>query len=97
MKFLADLQKSIIKKNGMYMVYIIIFLISFIIPLPEYKMYLEAFRLIFAFFGFFGVLAVYFVFNKKRKPKEESAVRMTLGFFFILTSATAFTFFKNFL
>lgn len=94
-KFLNDLQEDILDKKGIYVLYVFLFVLSFIITIEEIKLYFHIVRIILSFVSFLFLFLIYFKCKSTRDIKQNKIILKHIVLFIILLFATVFQFIKN--
>ncbi|WP_027624917.1 hypothetical protein [Clostridium lundense] len=94
-QFLYDLQEDILDQKGYYILYALIFILSFIITIEEMKVYLTIFRIVLSGLALLFLVLIYLKCKSSRNEKENRRIAVDVLFFFMLTLVCIYQFIKQ--
>lgn len=92
--FLEDLQKDILDRKGFYLLYLFIFIASFIITAENIRIYFDIIRVILSSISLLFLVLIYLKCKNSRNEKENRIIVQNIFFFVILTFACIYVFIK---
>ena len=93
--FLYDLHNEILKEEGIYKIYGLVFILSFTITIENIKPLIQVFRIILTIVPLIFLILIYFRFKPSRNEKENRAILNYVIWFVVLTFGTIFDFVKG--
>ncbi|KGK86608.1 hypothetical protein DP68_13460 [Clostridium sp. HMP27] len=86
-KFLRNLQEDVFDEKGYYFLYFIIFCVSFVITIEQYKLLCEVIRLILSATALLFLTLIYLRCKDSRSEKQRESIFHYIVFFIVLTLA----------
>lgn len=93
--FLRELQKDILKGRGIYIIYLFIFIVTFIIPLVTMRFYLDIIRMVLSLMGLTAIISIYFKFKSSRSKKEDKIIIKNIVTLVLLSFLTIINFIQG--
>lgn len=93
-KFLYELQKDILNKRGMYILYLFVTIPSFIITIENIRICINIFRIFLSSIALLCFVLIYLQCGSVRNKKEDRIIIHNIFFFSILTVVCIYDFLK---
>ncbi|MEW9094737.1 MAG: hypothetical protein AB2417_06595 [Clostridiaceae bacterium] len=95
-KFLHDLQEDIFDKKGYFILYVVVFIPTFIIDINTIQLYIDIFRIALSAIPLLLLILIYFKCKNSRNEKENKIIIQVILIFLILTFGSIHGFIRNF-
>ena len=89
---LHTLQKEIINKTGIYLLFNFVLIIFLLVNVEEIKIFLSVFRIILSSIALITLLLIYFKCKKTRTLKENSIINKNIIFYLLLNFGSIYTY-----
>lgn len=93
-RFLYNLQKDILNRRGVYILYLLLFILFFVITIKEMRLFFNIVRLFLSVIALLSLILVYLRCGSDRDKREDKIITNNILFFFILTVASIYGFIK---
>lgn len=94
-KFLHDLQKDILDRKGLYILYAVVFILSFAITMENINLYFNIFRIILSGIALLFLVLIYLKCKSSRNDNDTKIIIQNIFFSLILTFVCIYVFIKD--
>ncbi|WP_454055116.1 hypothetical protein [Clostridium sp. Marseille-Q7071] len=94
-KFLHELQEDILNEKSLYILYELVFILTFFITVENIRLFLDVFRVIISGIALIFLVLIYLKCKDSRNKKENKKIINYIIFFIVLNSACIYAFIKD--